>query len=121
VILRQGLEATACLHGIRQVHRDLKPEIYICKYDKSVDIWSIGVSAFDIAEGFPDGLDGFSHGGWTAEVQNRVAKAYSKKKGDPFLQLLQEMLRTNPKVRPSANAGLLDHRLEPSRQDDSTI
>ncbi|WEW59462.1 hypothetical protein PRK78_004936 [Emydomyces testavorans] len=108
---RNGFLTTEC--GTKKY---AAPEMFVGQYDDSVDVWSAGVSAFDIAEELPDDTDGFSHNDWAEEVQRRVTTAY-KEKQDPFLLLLRKMLHMNPKARPSAEDCLSDPGLEPSPQD----
>ncbi|KMU77082.1 serine/threonine-protein kinase MARK1 [Coccidioides immitis RMSCC 3703] len=108
---RDGFLTTEC--GTKKY---AAPEIYIGHYDKSIDIWSTAVTAFDITDRLPDPENEFTGDNWPAEVQRRVTAAY-RETGDPFLQLLEEMLHKDPKSRPSAAACLSDHRLEPSPKD----
>lgn len=109
---RDGFLATEC--GTKKY---AAPEIYKGRYDKSVDIWSIGVSIFDIIEDLPNELGELSHENWAAKVQRRVTKAY-KDRADPFLQLIKEMLNIESTARPTAEACFWDSRLDVSLEDD---
>jgi serine/threonine protein kinase len=93
------------------------PEIFKGTYGKPVDIWSLGASWLDIAEGLPDESDEPNHEDWATEVQRRVTKACNKR-ADPFLGLLKEMLDIKPTARPSAEKCLKDPRLNTSPRDD---
>ncbi|OJD26419.1 CAMK protein kinase [Blastomyces percursus] len=108
---RDGFLTTEC-----GTHKYAAPEIYKGQYDKSVDIWSLSASIFDIAEGLPDDLGEYSREDWPVELQRRVTATYFKKR-DPFLGLLQRMLHRRPGARPSAEDCLSDSSLKPSPKD----
>ena len=99
---RDGFLTTEC--GTKKY---AAPEIYSDRYGRSVDIWSIGASAFDIAEALPNEPNRLSHEAWVTELQRKVTQI-SKERADPFLGLLKEMLDIGPAARPSAQACLSD-------------
>jgi len=102
---RDGFLATEC--GTKKY---AAPEIYKGSYNRSIDIWSIGATAFDIAEGLPNDPDRYSAKDWAVELQCMVTEA-ANQNYDPFFELLKDMLDIDPNTRPSAKACLADRRL----------
>lgn len=101
------------------------PEIYEGSYTGMIDIFSTGTSIWDSYEGLSDEIDWYSPLVWAREVHRRVTEG-SRRIGDPFLRLLQQMVSPDPKARPSAKECLADPCLQversihPSRQNRAT-
>ncbi len=80
------------------------PEIDTSKYDKAVDIWSLGV-IFQMIYGLPT----WENEGWCETIVKSLEEQ-RQKLGGPLLDLLFEMLKIDPHFRPSATQCLSRQR-----------
>ncbi|RHY50506.1 hypothetical protein DYB34_008925 [Aphanomyces astaci] len=107
VIMRGALEGLAHLHSKKKIHRDVKEMIQDCNYDYKADIWSLGITAIELADQRPPLFD--EH---PMRVLIQIPRNPPPRLKQPqdwsanFSHFLQYCLTKSPTERPTATACL---------------